>query len=199
MSSITARELGIMNNEKSKITATRHVNVFAELSHGNGVLLENAKERRPGYHYETLASVIMAAFKFEAFLNHIGFLVLPFWSAIERLPHKNKLEILATHLNVEIDSGKRPFQTLTALFQARDGIAHGKPELIETVAIKDGLPNELDAEKPQTKWESICTLEFAERAYEDTEQIAVLFWNASGLDTLEFRRNGFSYSISSIQ
>jgi hypothetical protein len=111
-----------MSNAKSKITATRRVNVFAELSHGNGVLLENAKERRPGYHYETLASVIMAAFKFEAFLNHIGFLVLPFWSAIERVPHKNKLEILATHLNVEIDSGKRPFQTLTALFQARDGM-----------------------------------------------------------------------------
>jgi hypothetical protein len=115
------------------------------------------------------------------------------------LPHENKLEILATHLNVEMDSGKRPFQTLTALFQARDGIAHGKPELIEIVAIKDGLPNELDTEKPQTKWEAICTLEFAERAYEDKEQIAILFWNASGLDTLEFRQNGFSYSISSIQ
>ena len=97
-----------------------------------------------------------------------------------------------------MDRGKRPFQTLTELFQARDGIAHGKPELIETVIIKDGLPNELDAEKPQTKWEAICTLDFAERAYEDTEQIASIFWSASGLDTLEFRRNGFSYSISSL-
>ncbi len=48
------------------------------LSHGNGVLLENAEECRPGYHYETLASLIPAAFKFEAFLNHIGSLVLPF-------------------------------------------------------------------------------------------------------------------------
>jgi len=187
-----------MKNVKSQITATRHVNVFAELSHGNSVLLENAKERRPGYHYETLASVVMAAFKFEAFLNQLGFLVLPFWTSIERLPHKNKLEILATHLNVEIDRGKRPFQTLAELFQARDGIAHGKPELIETVIVKNGMPNELDAEKPRTKWESICTLDFAERAYEDTEQIALILWDASKLEKLEFRRNGFSYSISSL-
>jgi hypothetical protein len=114
------------------------------------------------------------------------------------LPHKNKLEILATHLNVEMDPGKRPFQTLSSLFQARDGIAHGKPELIETIAIKEGLPNELDAKKPQTKWESICTIEFAERAYEDTEQIATLFWKASGLDPAELRQDGFSYLISSI-
>lgn len=188
-----------MSNTRSKITATRHVNVFAELSHGNSVLLENARKCRPGYHYETLASVVMAAFKFEAFLNHLGFLVLPFWTAIERLPHKNKLVILAKHLNIEMDCGKRPFQTLALLFQARDGIAHGKPELIETVTIKDGLPNELDAERPQTKWESICTLDFAERAYDDTEQIALAFWNASGIDKAEFRRNGFSYSISSLQ
>jgi hypothetical protein len=168
------------------------------LSHGNGVLLENAKVRRPGYHHETLASAILAAFKFEAFLNHIGSLVLPFWSAVERLPHRNKLEILATHLNVEMDPSKRPFQTLSSLLQARDGIAHGKPELIETIAIKEGLPNELDAEKPQTKRESICTIEFAERAYEDTEQIATLFWKASGLDPAELRQDGFSYLISSI-
>ncbi len=99
---------------------------------------------------------------------------------------------------MEIDPGKRPFQTLTTLFQARDRIAHGKPELIETVATKDGYPNELDAEKPQTKWEAVCTLEFAERAFEDTEQIALMFWDASGLDKLDFRQNGFSYSISSL-
>ena len=32
-----------MHRDKSRIKATRHVNVFAELSHGNSVLLENAK------------------------------------------------------------------------------------------------------------------------------------------------------------
>ncbi len=95
MAKSNARESRAMNNTKSIITATRHVNVFAELSHGNLVLLQNAKEKRPGYHYETLAAVVMAAFKFEAFLNHIGFLVLPFWSAVERLPQKHNLEILA--------------------------------------------------------------------------------------------------------
>lgn len=186
-----------MQRNSSKIKATRHVNVFAELSHGNSVLLENAKEQRPGYHYETLAAVLMAAFKFEAFLNHLGTLTIPFWSSIERLAHRNKLEVLATHLNIEMDYSRRPFQTLSELFQARDGIAHGKPELLETEMIKNGMPHELDAEKPKTRWEEICTLDFAERAYEDTEEIARVFWTASKLDSLEFRQNGFSYSISS--
>ena len=59
------------------------------------------------------------------------------------------------------------------------------------------MPHELDAEMPKTKWEEICTLDFAERAYVDTEEIAQVFWTASKLDSLEFRQNGFSYSISS--
>lgn len=186
-----------MSNEKSKITAERHVNVFAELSHGNHVLLENAKERKAGYHYETLASIIVAAFKFEAFLNHLGFLIIPFWTSIERLPHKNKLEILTKHLDVEVDRGSRPFQTLTELFQARDGIAHGKYEFLQVESIKDGLPNELEADQPKTRWETICTLEFAERACEDTERIAEIMWEASGLEKVMLRYSGFTSRISS--
>lgn len=62
-------------------------------------------------------------------VSHASFRAPDGWGTLRmRLPHKNKLEVLATHLNVEMDSGKRPFQTLTALFQARDGIAHGKPQ-----------------------------------------------------------------------
>jgi hypothetical protein len=186
-----------MSNEKSKITAERHVNVFAELSHGNHVLLENAKERKAGYHYETLASIIVAAFKFEAFLNHLGFLIIPFWTSIERLPHKNKLEILTKHLDVKVDRGNRPFQTLTELFQARDGIAHGKHEFLQVESIKDGLPNELEADQPKTRWETICTLEFAEQACEDTERIAEILWEASGLEKVMLRHNGFTFRISS--
>jgi hypothetical protein len=186
-----------MSNEKSKIISERYVNVFAELSHGNHILLENAKERMEGYHYETIASIIVAAFKFEAFLNHLGFLVIPFWTSIERLPHKNKLEILIKHLNVKVDRGSRPFQTLKELFQARDGIAHGKPEFLQVERIKDGLPNELDADKPMTGWETICTLEFAERACEDTERIAEVLWDASGLEKMLLRHNGFTFRISS--
>ena len=105
-----------MRRDKWRIKAKRHVNVFAELSHGNSVLLENAKEQRPGFHYETLAAVLMAAFKFEAFLNHLVALTISFWSSIERLPHRNKLELLATHLNIEMDQSRRPFQTLSKLF-----------------------------------------------------------------------------------
>jgi len=188
-----------MQRERATVTRERDVNVFAELSHGNAVILENAQEKRDGYYYEAIASVVFSAFKFEAFLNHLGDRVLPFWSELERLPHANKLNALATQLNVSIDRSCRPFQTLTELFRARDGLAHGKPEYIKTKAVETGTREELRRRKPQAKWETVCNVEFAERAHRDTEQIAETLWEAAGFNAADLHQCGHSYSISSVQ
>lgn len=48
----------------------RHVNIHVDLAEANRFLLGNAKKKNDGYLYECLASLILSAFKFEAYLNY---------------------------------------------------------------------------------------------------------------------------------
>ena len=48
------------------------------------------------------------------------------------------------------------------------------------------------------EWEEHCTLEFARRAYEDTEAIMRQIHLAAGLDEADLRRSGHSYTISDV-
>jgi hypothetical protein len=171
--------------------------MFGELSKANLVLLQNATKERSGHFHELITCLVFAAFKHEAFINHLGFKLISEWNAIERSPHRDKLEKLSTHLGVAIDKERRPFQTLHDLFEARDASAHGKPDhLTHENVVESGTPEELRRKKPMTEWESLCTVEFAKRAYDDTEQIAELLWGAAALDRSELRSRGHGYSIS---
>jgi hypothetical protein len=184
---------------KASVSRSRDVNMFGELSHANRVLLENAKAKNEGSFYEFMSCLIFAAFKHEAFVNHLGFAILTNWPELERQRHSDKQQAVLNALKITIDIGRRPFQTLHDLFYARDALAHGKPESISIDAVVEkGTREELRRRKPVTKWESLCTLEFADRAYEDTEKIAELLWNAAGFDVLDLRARSHQYSILEI-
>ena len=94
------------------------------------MILERAKKKEAGSDWDTVSSLLFSAFTFEAPLNHIGSKVIPYWDEFERLPRKNKSNILLKHLNMAPDFGKRPFQSLHALYLFRDGVAHGRDEHI---------------------------------------------------------------------
>ena len=184
---------------KAVVSREREVNMFAELSHGHHVLLDNLREQRSGHVYEAMSCLIVAAFKFEAFLNDIGTKLLPYWEQIERIPHQNKLAIIAEQVGVSPDFSSRPFQTLKDLFDGRNQLAHAKPQsLSQKGVVETGTREELRRRRPQTEWESLCTIDFAERAYEDTEAIAELLWDAAGFNPHDLRRMPASYSISSV-
>lgn len=186
-------------NVTAFVSRTRDINMFGELSHGHRVLLDNAAEQRDGHFYEFMSCTIVAAFKFEAFLNHIGTRLFPFWTQLEHLPHRNKLATIASQLNVDIDFGVRPFQTLTDLFKARDQLAHGKPDTVkQSGVLETGTREEMRRRKPLMKWELNCTIEFAERAYADTEEVADFLWAAAGFNPHDLRSCGSSYTISSL-
>ena len=181
----------------AKVSRHREVNIFGELSKANLVLLENATKQQPGHLYEEMACLVVAAFKHEAFINHLGFTVVPDWNRIERSSHHKKLQCLAKHLRITIDAKQRPFQTLEDLFAARNEIAHGKPStLTQEGVVEEGTLEELRRKKPLTKWEFLCTLEFAKQVYDDTEEIATLLWARAGLDQAELRSRGHGYSIA---
>jgi hypothetical protein len=173
--------------------------MFGELSHANYVLLDNAKRKNDGYFYEVMSCLVISAFKHEAFINHLGYAILPNWNELERERHSDKQNAILTELAVSIDKGKRPFQTLHALFDARDELAHGKPQsLTHDSVVETGPREEMRRRKPLTKWESLCTLNFAQRAYDDTEKIAEFLWTSAGFDVHDLRARGHSYSISEI-
>lgn len=184
---------------KARVSRSRDVNMFGELSHANYVLLENAKRQNDGYFYEIMSCLVFAAFKHEAFINHLGNALLPNWRQLERNSHIDKQNAILTELALSLDKGRRPFQTLHDLFDSRDELAHGKPELLtHDSVVESGSREHMRRRKPLTKWESLCTLEFAQRAYDDTEEIANLLWTSAGFDLHDLRACGHSYSISEI-
>ena len=181
---------------RAEVSRSRYVNMFGELSHANYVLLEDAKRKNDGYFYEVMSCLVFAAFKHEAFINHVGYALLPNWHDLERARHSDKQNAILTKLGLSIDNGRRPFQTLHDLFAARDELAHGKPQLLTHDAVlESGSREQMRRGKPLARWESHCTLEFAQQTYDDTEEVADLLWTAAGLDLHDLRACGHSYTI----
>ena len=115
---------------KAKVKRRRDVNTSAELSHANWVLLENAEQKREGWFYECLVTIVVAAFKFEAYLNHVGNVLFPsWWAEKERLSHRQKRKLICAHLNIAETDGERPWLTLADLFRFRNLVAHGNLRL----------------------------------------------------------------------
>ncbi len=119
------------NQVRAKVKRHRDVRTFAELSQANWVLLDNAKHCRPGYFYEWMAAILMAAFTFEAYLNHAGKAIFPYWKEMERISHRSKLNIICTQLGIKRSDDKRPYQTLVELFRFRNDVVHGKSEFLD--------------------------------------------------------------------
>ena len=80
--------------------------------------------------YELLPALVFAAFTIEAYVNSVGSRKVTFWDQLERLPWRNKIEILHSTAGAQADWGKDPLQLATQLFEIRDRLAHGKEDSI---------------------------------------------------------------------
>lgn len=190
--------------EEKRVRATvkreRHVRAFAELLSANRVLLENTRQQKSGCFYDCMTSILTSAFAFEAYLNHAGAAIFPFWDEMERLPHKAKLRIIRSQLKIEVNDGQRPYLTLIDLFWFRNALAHGKDKHLDPDEVTEvGTSEELRRKKPLTRWEELCTVEFAGRAYEDTWQIIRQIHSVAGLPKANLSRGGHSYGIKDRQ
>jgi hypothetical protein len=184
----------------ASVKRTREFRAFAELSHANRVLLENAQEQREGWLYECMASILTSAFKIEAYLNHAGTALFPDWGKKDRLSVKKKLNIIRSHLGMGIKDEQRPYSTLEDLFRFRNALAHGRDEILDPPeSIEEGNVEEIRRKYPQTFWESKCTVEFAERADKDTEDIIKDLHSKAGLPKNDLRRAGRGYSLRRLQ
>jgi len=129
-----------------------------------------------GRLYFDMATMLMVFLTYEAYLNFLGNHVAPEIWRNERIyfskpPYvgvNGKLKkILEVCGNINVDKGKRPYQTIQELRKLRDFLSHGKP-------IKFGktISHHVDHDPPlfDTGLSKYITPRKAERAIKDTEQ-----------------------------
>lgn len=166
---------------EAKVTKKRRIHTYAELWRGSKVLLLLAREQaeQKGSYWLWMGSLILTAFSFEAYLNHIGPKIFKSWKgALERVPPKGKLDVVCEKLEIDLPKGKRPRKTVSWLFEFRNKLAHGRTETLEE---KEALHHgdhydlyEFLGKPPLTVWEKDCTEDNALRAQEDIQQVMEL-------------------------
>lgn len=163
----------------------REVRTFVDLAHGADVLIGKTEHEPKGSYYTTMSALLLTAFTFEAYLNHLGEKTFKFWEEIEPIKVIDKYSVLCKNLNLSPDFSKRPYQTLKTLFKFRNAIAHGKSQILQEtkeVSLKDDMHDHT----PKAHWEEYSILENAKRAKEDISQIITELHEAAGLGDSPF-------------
>jgi len=159
---------------KIKIDKSRTVHTYAELWHASECVLNTGVQNREGSSWQFLSSILLTAFAFEAYLNHIGSHTFTCWSQYERYAPLQKLDLLCIKLEVSCLKGERPVQTIKKLFDFRNTMAHGHSETMKPNPIMKTTENyqEIYYEELITDWERLVkNKEFACRVREDVKVV----------------------------
>ena len=165
-----------MKPPKARVDKERTVHMYAELWHASKCVLDAGLMNEKGSSWQFLSSIVLTAFVFEAYLNHVGAGLLTCWESVESLSPLNKLELICEILKVEFPAGtgKRPLQTIAKLQSFRNTMAHGKTEIVRPRSTLCDV-HHADArlgQKPLAEWEQLIkTKDFAERARNDLEEV----------------------------
>jgi len=144
-----------------------------------------AEDSAEGSLHHLMTSMLFCAFTIEAFLNHVGDKIFPFWEPLkERLRPRDKLDVLKVALSFEPDFGRRPFQTFRSIFRFRNLLVHAQTETLITEGdfiLTDGgsFP------EPLTEWEKLLSIDHARRFLDDTKEMVALIAKAAGIDPEE--------------
>ena len=160
--------------EKVHVHEEREVRTYAELWHASECVLNVGLREPQGSAWQFLSSLVLTAFAFEAYLNHIGPSVLASWSGLERLPPWSKLELLCDVLKVDLPTkGARPVQTVLMLSDFRNKLAHGRTATLTSVKLVDAAKwDDVRTKRSLTDWEQLIrNADFAQRAREDVAAV----------------------------
>lgn len=178
-------------SRKATVKTTREVKAFAEMATAARFFLTRASAEEGGYYWDTMSSLIFTAFTFEGYLNHLGQEMISDWSSIERTSYKDKYTMLAKHVGIDIDRGRRPYQTVFALFEFRNALAHPRTkEVLHEYIFIPTSELEMPEETAKAKWEMFCTLENAKRTFEDVVLAVEDLHKATGKGTRRLWRQG---------
>jgi hypothetical protein len=171
--------------KRALFSGEREVRTFADLSHGSDVLLSMAEKMEAGSYYTAMGSLLLRAFTFEAYLNHLGAMKIEFWEHVDSIRVLEKYALLAKKFSISPDFSRRPHDTLRALFKFRNSIAHGKSIVLKASKEVDAY-DEPHEHMPKAQWEEYCTTGNAARAKEDISAVIVELHEAAGLGDYPF-------------
>lgn len=147
-----------------------------------------------GVYHTMMASLIFSAFSIEAKVNYVGWRVLSNgWP--ERANLREKLELLCVLLDLKLDWGHRPLQTVVQLKRFRDTLAHGKPEIVDETVVVNLEPEIWDALRGQ--WETAVNRDFVDRCREDEDALWKALLSAAGITLGETLTHG-GHSLKTI-
>ena len=157
----------------ARITTERRVTMYAEMWDGSTILLRRAAPGTEANYWGVMSSLLLAAFTFEAYLNHIGPRLFKTWRRMDRLPVLSKFDIICERLDVAFPVDSRPRTSIQELFHFRNALAHGRSETVSDIKVRpfDRVDPEFFADVPMTTWEQLITHESAKRIREDVEGV----------------------------
>lgn len=117
----------------------------------------------------------------EAYLNHIGSILLPYWDEeIKKgLSINNKLKIICRHSSLVPDYSRAPFQSFKNIVKYRNLLAHAISEKISdqgTQIVSDGER----IRQPETWWEKHTNIKTAKRWLTHIESMITKIHKAAG-------------------
>jgi hypothetical protein len=158
------------------VTKERDVFMYSELWHASEAVLTKGINDSLGRSWQFLSSIVLTAFSFEAYLNHVGEQNFKTWDGLERLRTRDKFLFLCEMLKVNFSQGNgdRPLQTIYQLLDFRNEMAHGKSTVLkpksETVEL--GYLETHLMQRPMARWEQLIRDDvFAKRAREDVAAV----------------------------
>ena len=178
------------------------------MRHAAASLRKTAREHRVGSNHTISAALVMTAFSVEAFIQTVGPEVLPnTWDAgnkpVERWGVLDKLKAIGKATGIAVDFGSSPWSGIKELFQARDRLAHAKPddrefELILT--IPDGVDErDVLTAALEEQFQPLHNLDKLDALAQEIDGVLLTVWVAAGHDEFSFTWNDMnSWSFKAI-
>lgn len=172
----------------------RELRTYVTLYYASDALVNKAESEVKGRYYTSMSALILSAFTFEAYLNHLGAKKLKYWADIESARVMGKYAILCSHYNLSPDQSRRPYQTLKKLIDFRNALAHGKSRKLP-VKKKISPEDELKDHSRKALWEQYCTSDNAKKARDDVSRVIRELHSAAGLGKNPFEHGLTRFSI----
>jgi hypothetical protein len=178
------------------------------MRHAAASLRNTARKHPVGSNHTISAALVMTAFSVEAFIQTIGPEVLPdTWDVgekpVERWRVLDKLKAIGKATGVAVDFGVPPWSGIKELFQARDRLAHAKPDHREfelMLTIPDGADErEVLAAALEEQFQPLHNLDRLDALAQEIDQELLTIWTAAGHDEFSFTWHGMnSWSLTAI-
>jgi hypothetical protein len=178
------------------------------MRHAAASLRKVAREHQRGSNHTISAALVMTAFSVEAFIQSVGPGVLhDTWTAgdkpVERWRVLDKLKAVGNATGIAVDFGSSPWSGIKDLFQARDRLAHAKPDDREfdfIVTIPDGA-DEWDVVNAavEEQFQPLHNLDKLDALAQEIEGALLGIWVAAGHDEHSFTWHGMnSWSLTAL-